>query len=132
MAATSLKFEDKLEGVSNFIPWKVRVTLILMENGLWDFANTTMTPLVDPKDLAIHEQKGVKSRRIILDARKDHLIPILSEKTLAREMFLALTNLFQNSDANMKMVLREKFRNTKMTRSDTMTNYLTKFTQVHD
>jgi hypothetical protein len=30
------------------------------------------------------------------------------------------------------MVSREKFRNTKMTRSDTVTNYLTKITQVHD
>jgi hypothetical protein len=30
------------------------------------------------------------------------------------------------------MVLREKFRNTKMTRLDTMTSYLTKITYVRD
>jgi hypothetical protein len=30
------------------------------------------------------------------------------------------------------MVLREKLRDTKMTRSNTVTNYLTKITRVHD
>jgi hypothetical protein len=132
MAATGLRFEDRLEGASNFVPWKARVTLILMENGLWDFANTIVTPPTDPKDLAAHELKDVKARRIILDAVKDHLIPHLSEKKSAREMFVALTNLFQSSNANRKMVLREKLRDTKMTRSDTVTSYLTKITQVRD
>jgi hypothetical protein len=53
MAATGLRFEDRLEGASNFIPWKARVTLVLMENGLWEFANTIVTPPTDPKDLVI-------------------------------------------------------------------------------
>jgi hypothetical protein len=59
---------------------------------------------------------------------KDHLIPHLSEKKSARDMFVALTNLFQSSNSNRKMVLKEKFRNTKMSRPDTVTNYLTKIT----
>jgi hypothetical protein len=73
MAVTGLRFEDILEGASNFAPWKVRVTLILMENGLWEFANTIVTPLTDPQGLIIHNQKDVKARRIILDAVKDNL-----------------------------------------------------------
>jgi hypothetical protein len=75
MAATSLRFEDMLEGASNFIPWKARVTLIFMENGLWKFANTIVTPSMDPQQLVIHNQMDVKARRIILDAVKGHLIP---------------------------------------------------------
>jgi hypothetical protein len=81
--------------------------LILIENGLWDFANTIMTPPMDPKDLVIHVFKDVKTERIILDVVKDNLIPHLSKKKLVREMFATLTNLFQSSNANMKMVLRE-------------------------
>jgi hypothetical protein len=96
------------------------------------FCKYHVTPPMDPQELVIHNQKDVKARRIILDAVKDHLIPHLSEKKSAREMFEALTNLFQSSNTNRKMVLREKFRNTKMTRSDTVTNYLTKITQVRD
>jgi hypothetical protein len=132
MAAVGLRFEDRLEGASNFVPWKARVTLVLMENGLWEFSNTKVTPPMDPKDLAAHELKDVKARRIILDAVKDHLIPHISEKKLAREMFVALTNLFQSSNTNKKMLLREKLRDTKMIKSNTVTNYLTKITQVHD
>jgi hypothetical protein len=83
-----------LEGASKFVPWKTRVTLVLMENGLWDFANTIVTPSMDSKDLAAHELKVVKARRIILDAVKDHLIPHISEKKLGREMFVSPTELF--------------------------------------
>jgi hypothetical protein len=130
--AIGSRFEDMLEGASNFIPWKARVTFILMENGLWDFANTTVIPSTDPKDLAVHEQMDVKAMGIILDATKDHFIPHLSEKKSTRDMLVALTNLFQSNNANMKMVLREKLRDTKMTRSNTVTNYLTKITHVRD
>lgn len=32
IVATGLKFEGRLEGTSKLIPWKARVSLILMEN----------------------------------------------------------------------------------------------------
>jgi hypothetical protein len=94
MAPTSLRLEDKLDSASNFVPWKARVTLVLMENELWEFANTKVTQPTDPKDLATHELKDVKARRIILNVVKDHLILHTCEKKSAREMFVALTNLF--------------------------------------
>jgi replicative DNA helicase len=78
--------------------------------------------------LDAHELKDMKARRIISNAMKDHFIPHLFEKKSSREIFATLTNLFQSSNANRKMVLREKLRDTKMTRSDTVTNYLTKIT----
>jgi 23S rRNA A1618 N6-methylase RlmF len=87
---------------------------------------------MDPKELEVHNQKDVKAKRIILDEVKDHLIPHLSEKKLTRERFEALTNIFHRNNANRKMGLREKIRNTKMTKSNTMTSYLTKITQVRD
>jgi hypothetical protein len=36
MSLASLRFEDRLDGASNFLSWKVRVTLLLEENDLWD------------------------------------------------------------------------------------------------
>jgi hypothetical protein len=132
-ATTGFRFEDRLDIASKFIPWKVKVTLVVMENELWEFSNTIMTPSTNPKDMATHELKDVKARRIILDAIKDHLIPHISNsKKLAKDMFVSLANLFQSNNTNMKMVSREKLRDTKMTKSDTMTNYLTNITQVCD
>jgi hypothetical protein len=37
MAGASLRFEDRLEGASNFSPWRERMGLLLEENGLWEF-----------------------------------------------------------------------------------------------
>jgi hypothetical protein len=111
-------FEDRLDGASNLVPWKVRVTLVLIENTLWGFSNTKVTPPMDLKDLGTHEWKDVKYRRIILDVVKDHFIPHISKNKSARDMFVALKNLFQSSNTNRKMVLRENIKDTKITKLD--------------
>jgi hypothetical protein len=132
MVAAILRFEDRLGGAYNFVPWKARVTLVLVENGLLDFSNTNVTPPIDPKYLATYELKEMKFKRIILDLVKDHLILHIYEKNSSKERFVAPKNHFQKNNANRKMVLREKLIDTKMIRSDRVTIYLTKITQVHD
>jgi hypothetical protein len=106
MTSFDLWFEDRLGQVSNSSPWKERIMLVLMENDIWEFSNSLVVPPTDPKDLAIHKQKDVKSRRIILGGVKDHLIPHLSRKNSARDMWEALKSLFQSKNENRKMVLR--------------------------
>jgi hypothetical protein len=48
MASTSLRFHDRLDGASNFLSWKVRVTLLLEENDLWDIVKNVATSPTDP------------------------------------------------------------------------------------
>jgi hypothetical protein len=48
------------------------------------------------------------------------------------EMWTSLKNLFQNSNENRKMVLREKLKSIKMTKSESVTCYLSRITQVRD
>ena len=110
-----LRVEDRLDGATNFSLWKSRITLILEENELWDIVHsTTANPvvvLVDVVDKAAFMKRDVKARRIILDVVKDHIIPHISAKTHAFQMWTSLTNLYQSSNENMKMVLREKLKN---------------------
>ena len=47
-------------------------------------------------------------------------------------MWTALTNLYQSSNENRKMVLREKLKSIRMNKGENMTTYLTKITQVRD
>ena len=70
--------------------------------------------------------------RIILDVVKDHVIPHISGKDHAHEMWSALTGLFQSTNENRKMVLREKLKNVKMVKGDMCITYLTKISQVRD
>jgi hypothetical protein len=47
-------FEDMLDGVSNYNPWKERIMLVLIENGIWEFDNTKLAPPMDVIYLVIH------------------------------------------------------------------------------
>jgi hypothetical protein len=82
--------------------------------------------------LASHKKKEVKAKQVILVVMMDHLIPHLSEKKIAKEMFEALVSLYQIENINRKMILRNELKSIEMTRSDTITSYLMKVTQISD
>lgn len=60
------------------------------------------------------------------------IIPHLSGKTTAYEMWKALQDLFQNNNEDQKMVLREKLEATKIIDGENVTLYLMGIQQVHD
>lgn len=84
--AASIRYEDRLDGVSNFLQWKVRFIAVLKENKIWSFVSTASVPPVDPIALDVYEVKEAKAQRIILDGVRDALIPNLAEKRTAHEM----------------------------------------------
>jgi hypothetical protein len=134
--ATGLRVEDRLDGAVNFGAWKERMILLLQESELWDIIeNTTTNPVNVPTYatlLAAYTKKSIKAKRIILDAIKDHLIPHVTGKVNAYEMWESLTNLYQSTNENWKMVLREKLKSIKMTKDENVVTYLTKLTHVRD
>ena len=99
--------------------------MTLEVNDLLNFAKTTVTPPIDAILLAEHNRKDAKARMLILDAVRDHIIPHLSGKKIAKEVWDALTKLYQSDKHNKKMVLRDKLRVTKMLKTDTIATYLT-------
>ena len=101
-----IMFEDRLEGISNYLQLKVRITSVLKENKLWLFANIVVpVPASDPIALDVHEVKEAKTQRIILDGVRDHLIPHLAEKKTTKEMWDALKILYEAKNENHKMAL---------------------------
>jgi hypothetical protein len=123
---TGLRFEDRLDGATNFSPWKERIALMLEENEIWDIVEKTQVVPTDTALLVAFNKKNMKSKRMLLDVMKDHIIPHVSEKKNAYEMWEALTKLYQSGNQNKKMVLREKLGSTKMSKTDTVASYLTK------
>ena len=140
MTSVGLRIEDRLDGATNFVSWKARTLLLLRENEPWDEVvnNTTTHPIVilsatvDPAATTASVKKDIKAMRIILDAVKYHVIPHISAKDHAHEMWSALTGLFQSSNENRKMVLREKLKNIKMVKGEVCMSYLTRISQVRD
>jgi hypothetical protein len=82
--------------------------------------------------LAIWKKGDAKSKSLILDGIKDHVIPHLSGKNTAKDMWKALSNLYQRKNENMIIVLRDRLRGTKMAKGKGVVPYLTRIMQIKD
>ena len=131
--AFRIRFEDQLEGVSNYIQWKVRISTVLRENKLWPHVSTVVTvPTLDPIALDLHEVKEARAQRVILDGVKDHLISHQVEKDIAKEMWDTLKNLYEVKNENKIMALKDKFHATMMVKGENVSSYPTRVAQVKD
>ena len=93
-------YEDRLDGVSNYIPWKVRIIAVLKEWKIWIFANTKMVKPTDKDELDEFESLESRAQRVIIDRVKDHLIPHLVEKKNVKDMWDTLNQLFEAKNEN--------------------------------
>jgi hypothetical protein len=73
MTSGSLRVEDILYGTSNFLSWKLRVTLVLKEYDLWELVEKVVVPPTYPTALVAHKKKEIKFERVILDSVKNLL-----------------------------------------------------------
>jgi hypothetical protein len=74
MSTSSLRFEDMLDEVSNFFPWKERLTFLLKEKYLWENVDKVLPEPSYPTEKEAREKKDMKIQRVILDVVKHHLI----------------------------------------------------------
>ena len=108
------KLEDKLEGAENFRAWKYRVLLILKEHDLENYVKEEVAEPEGDEDKARQKKNMVKAKRIIADSVKDHLIPHVSSFKTPKDMFDALTGLYEWKTINRKMTLRTKHKGMNM------------------
>ena len=95
MTSAGLRYEDRLDGSNNFSPWKERITILFKELELWDIVGASDTITV-PTDAALKtafEKKDIKAQRIFFDSIKDHVIPHVTGKTHAFDIWKALCTL---------------------------------------
>ena len=81
---------------------------------------------------ATHKKNLVKAKRVIVDSIKDHLIPqVLSLKT-PKEVFYALTKMFEWNNINQEITLRNQLKNVKIQNSKTIQSYFTRVAQIKE
>jgi hypothetical protein len=88
----------------------------------------TPSPLLD----ADFRKKNTKAKRTICDVVRDHIIPHLTGKDNAFEIWASLCKLYQSPNQNRKMVLQDKLRSIQMLKTESTTSYLGRFTQIRD
>ena len=60
------------------------------------------------------------------------MVPQISEKMTTRKMFKTLKKLFEHSNINVTLTLRNKLLNMKMTKSENIASYFMRITEVQD
>eukprot|EP00253_Pinus_taeda_P005665 PITA_05665 len=132
MSFNGLRLEYALEGSSNYISWKDRMEAVLDDNGLKEFIDTDIPKPTDATQADAWQKKIAKCRRILLEGVKDHIVSSLHGKATPYLMWKSLTELFQSKSDQRKLALKDKLRNTKCEKGDSIPKYLTKFTQCRD
>jgi hypothetical protein len=75
-----------------------RVLLLLEDNELKEYVDDVVHSLTYLVDLTFHKKKEMKAKRVLLDSTKDRLIPHITEKETAKNMYDALFGLYQNKN----------------------------------
>jgi hypothetical protein len=128
----STKIDEKLEGADNLRVWRYRVKLILEENDLEGFIEEEVTEPEGDEAKAKYKKNMVKEKRIIVDSIKDNLIPHVSSMKTPKQMFDALSRLFEGKNINRKMTLRTQLKNVKMQNSKCIQSYFTRVYHIKE
>eukprot|EP00253_Pinus_taeda_P008600 PITA_08600 len=132
MSFNGLRLEYALKGNSNYIAWKDKMEVVLDDNGLKEFIDADVPKPTDAAQVGDWQKKTAKCRRILLEGMRDHIVSSLHGKASPYFMWKALTGLFQSKRNRRKLALKDKLRNIKCEKGDSMPKYLMKFTQCRD
>ena len=124
--------EYSLVGSSNYIAWKDRMEGVLDDKGLKAFIDAEVPKPTDAAQVKAWKKKIAKCRRILLEGVRDHIVSSLHGKASPYLMWKSLIDLFQSKSDQRKLALKDKLRNIKMEKGDSMPKYLTKFIQCRD
>ena len=70
--------------------------------------------------------------RIVVDSIKDHLIPQVSSKKTPKQMYDALSRMYEEKNINIKMNFRDQLKGTKMSKGKFIQDYFTRVSQFRE
>ena len=107
------KLDENIKLVENFRAWKYRIMLILQENDLEKFVKEGVKEPEEEESKSKHKKDMIIAKRIIAESIKDNLIPQVSSRETPKEMFDALSSLFEGRNINRKMTLMNHLKSVK-------------------
>ena len=92
----------RLEGISNFNTWKVRVLNILEENNLDGYVSTMVEDPTTNEGKINLKKNQENTKHIIFDSIKDYLMSMIIPLKTVRECFNTLTNIFKTKASSQE------------------------------
>lgn len=86
---------------------------LLYENCFKEFMTNVMEELTDPQQLETLKKEIAKTKRMLIDKVRDHIVPHIANKTTVKDMLDVIVKLLQDPCENWKIILKEKLRKKK-------------------
>ena len=88
MSVSQMQAENRLDGASNWSPWKTKIIFVMEDLELWDIvqALVVLPPVIAPLLVAKFRKRNNKTKRTICDGVRDYVIPHLTGKDYAFEI----------------------------------------------
>jgi hypothetical protein len=102
MLVSQMQAEDRLDEASNWSPWKTKITFTLEDLELWDIVHALIVfpPVTAPMLVEEFRKRNNKEKMTICDGVRDHIIPHLTSKDYAFDMWESLCKLYQIPNNN--------------------------------
>ena len=79
-----------------------------------------------------HKKDLIRAMRIITDFIKDHLIPQVSSKQTLKEMYDALSKMYEGRNTDRKRNLRSQLKSTELSQGESIQDYFTRVSQFKE
>jgi len=127
------KESNELVGTANFLAWKKRTDLNLIENEVMDPIKGSITqPPKEYTQAHARFMKGeVRAQRILIESI-DSLIPYISKLETAKAIYDKLVELFSVSTTEEVISLRQELYKLKISKEDGIASYFMRISKIRD
>jgi len=87
MEANGLRDQDWLDGASNYVISKARISFLLDDHDLKMYVDSVVVVLSDGDPLKKYKAEMAKAKQLILDGVRDHVVCHITGKGIAKEMW---------------------------------------------
>ena len=88
MAIVGLRDQDMLDGASNYVIWKARMSFLLNEYGLKAYIDAVVVVPSDADQQKEYKKEMAWAKQLILDGIWDHVVSNIAGKHIAKQMRL--------------------------------------------
>ena len=125
---------NKLVWASNYLAWKKRTDLNLIENEIMENVKGSITkPREEDAQALAKNMKGeVRAQRILIESIKDPLIPYVSKLKTSKEIYDKQVELFSVSIAREVISLRQELYKLRISKEEGIASYFMKISKIRD
>lgn len=106
--------------------------LTLEENELAEFVESKVPEPTDEEEKVQWRKKDIKTKKMLVDSVKDHIVPIVSKLKTERDMFKTLEEMYEINNTSQTLALKQQLHHVKMVKGEIIIAYFMKISELRD